>query len=75
MPFALPRDMTTQAGYRQQLNDRSSPGGAAAPYAPPTPPTRKDPATRLRELGELHESGELTDEEFATAKAQVLGEE
>ncbi|MHC0432465.1 SHOCT domain-containing protein, partial [Streptomyces sp. O3] len=27
---------------------------------------------RLRELGELHQSGILTDEEFATAKQAVL---
>jgi hypothetical protein len=74
MPFALPRDMTTQAGYRQQLNDRSL-GGVPAPYAPPTPPSPPpDPATRLRQLGELHASGALTDDEFATAKSQVLGE-
>jgi hypothetical protein len=72
MPFALPRDMTTQAGYREQLNDRSR---AGAPYVPPVPPTPRDPAARLRQLGELHRSGALTDEEFATAKAQVLGED
>jgi hypothetical protein len=29
--------------------------------------------TRLRELGELHESGVLTDEEFEGEKAKVLG--
>ncbi len=29
--------------------------------------------TRLRELGELHESGVLTDEEFESEKAKVLG--
>jgi len=72
MPFALPRDMTTQAGYRQQLNDRSL---NPAPYAPSTPPTAPpDTTARLRQLGELHQSGALTDAEFATAKAQVLGE-
>ena len=74
LPFALPRDMTTQAGYRRQLNDRSLPG-AQAPYAPPTPPTPQDPAARLRQLGELHRSGALTDEEFAAAKAKVLGDD
>jgi Short C-terminal domain len=71
MPFALPRDMTTQAGYRRSLSD-----GSAAPYAPPTPPTAPPDATaRLRQLGELHQSGALTDAEFATAKAQVLAED
>lgn len=38
-------------------------------YAPPPP----DPAEELEHLAELHESGVLTDEEFATAKAKVLG--
>jgi hypothetical protein len=67
MPFTLPRDMTTQAGYRRALS--------AAPYAPPTPPTAPpDATTRLRQLGELHQSGALTDAEFATAKARVLAE-
>jgi hypothetical protein len=28
---------------------------------------------RLRELGELHEKGILTDEEFAAQKAKILG--
>ncbi len=27
---------------------------------------------KLKELGQLHESGVLTDEEFAAAKAKVL---
>ena len=27
---------------------------------------------RLKELGELHESGVLTDEEFAAEKAKIL---
>jgi len=29
--------------------------------------------TRLRELGELHESGVLTEEEFKREKAKLLG--
>ncbi|MYW65968.1 DUF4429 domain-containing protein [Streptomyces sp. SID8379] len=62
--------------------------GAAAPTpvlekAPAPPPPAPEPAPvpeddhdallrRLRELGELHQAGILTDEEFATAKAAVL---
>ena len=58
MPFARPADSMPRP---------------PAPYAPPTPPTAPPDATaRLRQLGELHQSGELTDAEFATAKAQVL---
>lgn len=38
----------------------------AAPAAP-------DPIAQLKELGELHQSGVLTDEEFAAQKAKILG--
>jgi hypothetical protein len=51
---------------------------AAAPppqtYAAPPPPAQEaDPIERLKELGQLHESGVLTDQEFAEAKAKILG--
>ncbi len=43
-------------------------------YAAPAPPAQEaDPIERLKELGQLHESGVLTDEEFAAAKAKILG--
>ncbi len=61
------------------------PAAAPAPEAPqdrvPLPPADPAPAPeddhdallrRLRELGELHKSGVLTDEEFALAKQAVL---
>ena len=32
----------------------------------------EDPMAKLKELGQLHESGVLTDEEFAAAKAKIL---
>ena len=44
---------------------------AGAAQAPP-PVQQEDPMEKLRELGQLHESGVLTDEEFAAAKAKVL---
>ena len=40
-----------------------------AQYAPPP----ADPADEIEHLAKLHESGALTDEEFATAKANALG--
>jgi hypothetical protein len=40
-----------------------------AQYAPPP----ADPADQIEHLAQLHSSGVLTDEEFATAKAKVLG--
>ena len=49
---------------------------AAAP-PPPAPvaaaPPQVDPMERLKELGQLHESGVLTDKELADAKAKILG--
>lgn len=39
--------------------------------APPAEPA-VDPLERLKELGALHESGVLTDEEFAQQKAVIL---
>ena len=48
--------------------------GAAAAQAPPQAAApAADPIAQLKELGELHESGVLTDEEFAAQKAKLLG--
>jgi len=33
----------------------------------------RDPIEQLKELGQLHEQGVLTDEEFAAQKAKLLG--
>lgn len=48
---------------------------AAAPPAAEASPAAEGPtvAARLRELAELHKEGVLTDEEFAAAKAKLLG--
>jgi len=37
------------------------------------PPPADDPNAQLQNLAQLHTQGVLTDEEFAAAKAQVLG--
>jgi hypothetical protein len=45
-------------------------------YAPPPPAQSvpdRDPVDELAQLGELHAQGILTDEEFAAAKAKVIG--
>lgn len=44
-----------------------------APPPPPAAAPEVDPIERLKELGQLHESGVLTDQEFADAKAKILG--
>ncbi|KUN26344.1 Tat pathway signal sequence domain protein [Streptomyces antibioticus] len=51
-------------------------GGDQPPQLPPTVPSQADHhdvlLRRLRELGELHREGVLTDEEFAMTKAVIL---
>jgi hypothetical protein len=46
-------------------------------YAPPPPPAAAPPAddatAQLQNLAQLHQQGVLTDEEFASAKAKILG--
>ena len=41
--------------------------------APPPAPAEPDLNTQLTQLAQLHDSGILTDEEFAAKKAQILG--
>ena len=42
--------------------------------APPPPePAEPDSTTELQNLAQLHTQGVLTDEEFAAAKAKILG--
>ena len=42
-------------------------------YETASAPAPADPVDELKKLAELHASGALTDEEFATAKAKILG--
>ena len=56
----------------QQAADDQAPAGdyqEQAQYAPPP----ADPADEIEHLAQLHDSGALTDEEFAAAKAKALG--
>lgn len=42
------------------------------PAQAPAPAQDEDPVAKLKELSGLHESGVLTDEEFAAVKAKIL---
>jgi Short C-terminal domain len=53
---------------QQQWEDQQQ---QMAAQAPPQA-AQGDPMEQLKELGQLHQSGVLTDEEFAAAKAKVL---
>jgi len=58
----------------QQPAGQAEPQYAAAPAAPAQPaPPPADPAQEVEHFAQLHDSGAMTDEEFATAKAKVLG--
>jgi hypothetical protein len=63
------------------LREPQSPAGGNAPspataapaaVAAPAPAVKEDPLEQLKKLGELHDAGVLTDEEFATKKAELL---
>jgi len=41
-------------------------------HAPNTPASSDDPAEQLKKLADLHQSGLLTDEEFATKRAALV---
>jgi len=58
-------DLQDQAAYQQ----------AAAPPPAPAPAAGSDTVAQLQQLSELHDSGVLSDEEFATAKQKVLAGE
>ena len=49
----------------QQYAEQAPPPAAAAPA--------EDPNAQLQNLAQLHAQGVLTDEEFAAAKAKILG--
>jgi hypothetical protein len=69
-----------KAGEQQQADDQApaddqqdqAPAGNGqdqGQYAPPP----ADPADEIEHLAQLHTSGALTDDEFAAAKAKILG--
>ena len=74
MPYTLPRSRTQQEAYNRQLREAYASTRRVAPPAPgsSTPPPG-DPIAHVKELAQLHQSGVLTDAEFAAAKAKVLG--
>jgi hypothetical protein len=61
-----------QQAYDEAPADDQAPaddGQDQAQYAPPP----ADPADEIEHLAQLHASGVLTDDEFAAAKAKILG--
>ncbi len=54
---------------KQQQYDEAPVDDSEVQYAPPP----ADPVDQIEHLAQLHASGALTDDEFAAAKAKVLG--
>jgi hypothetical protein len=72
--------MGAKAGTNRAMQAQGAQQAPAPPApAPPAPAPAAalsagdDTIARLTQLASLHDSGALTDEEFAAAKAQVLG--
>ncbi|MFE5889061.1 DUF4429 domain-containing protein [Streptomyces sp. NPDC056462] len=65
LPFA--------AAVLSAVRDRAA-GGAAVPAAAVPRRDPADIAERIRHLGELHQAGLVTDEEFSSKKAELLAE-
>jgi len=55
-----------QAAYDQQMAQQQ-------PAQAPPAPAEDDQTAQLQNLAELHSQGVLTDDEFAAAKAKLLG--
>lgn len=74
--FAAGRASGRRAGEQASAQDQQQ--GAAQQAAPQQPPPgnagpQPSAADQLAQLTTLHQQGSLTDDEFAAAKAQVLG--
>jgi Short C-terminal domain len=71
--YAAGRHRGRDQGYEDAAYDE--PPAAAPPAAAPAPagPSASFDYGELEQLGKLHADGTLTDEEFAAAKAKILG--
>jgi hypothetical protein len=72
----------TRLEHQAEVNDQAqaayaatqAPAPAPAPVAPASAPAATgDTTAELERLASLHQSGALTDDEFAAAKAKLLG--
>ena len=71
------QDAADADAYRQQQSDQQQGYPPQQGYAPPpqqaAAPSQDDMIAQLQKLGELKAAGVLTEEEFATQKAKILG--
>jgi hypothetical protein len=71
----IPTSSDVAAQDAQALADQLNATTTATPAAAPGPAAAggSDPLERIAKLAELHKAGALTDEEFASEKAKILG--
>ena len=68
------RDAQIYADREQAYQEQAAPQQQyAAPAPAPAPAAEASPVDEIARLGELKSQGLLTDEEFAAAKAKILG--
>ena len=70
MPYRRPRPYTQQDAYNRQMQQQFQ----ASRRVPPPEPAEGLPVQALKDLAELHDSGALTDDEFAEAKSRLLAD-
>ena len=77
MPFVVRRSRSQQAEYNRHLQEQFASTRRVAPAKPSIEPPA-EPAdglvAALRDLGEMHRSGLLTDAEFGAAKSKLLAQ-
>jgi Short C-terminal domain len=61
------------AGRRNSGQEQAYDEQAAPPAPPPPAPAEVDATSEIEKLASLHDSGALSDDEFAAAKQKVLG--
>jgi len=62
-----------QQAQAQQAQVQQQPPAAPPPPAPAEAAPSDDTVGQLQQLAQLHQAGALSDEEFAAAKARILG--
>ena len=73
MPYQLPRKRTEQDAYNQNLQQKFAATRRVTTPEPTATAPQHDTLAQLRELGQLHTSGVLSDGEFTLLKAKLLG--
>ncbi len=57
---------------RRRTGRRQDAASTDQPQQPAGPAAASDPMAELKKLGELHDAGVLTDDEFSAKKADIL---